>query len=1484
MKNNDGNISYGVELDLSGLEKQAQETSRVFQGITDKAQASGKKVDSAFSEASSGATSSMKKIGAEAERQAETMNDAFSSAASSIGKAMAAMGIAATLQEFGAKVMQVRGEFQKLEVAFEVMLGSAEKADALMQQLTQTAATTPFDLQGVANGAKQLLAYGTAAEDVNDTLVRLGNLAAGLSIPLGDLVMLYGTTQTQGRLFTQDLRQFMGRGIPLARELAKQFGVAESEVGELVTAGKVGFPEVEKAIRAMTSEGGQFAGLMEKQSKTIAGQISNIEDSIDTMFNEIGKNSEGLISGALGAVSTLIENYQKIGEAIFFACEAYGVYKGILITVAAIQKAQNALLAQAVLEKNLAAAAGITLSNAEAIAAAKTKMLAIAQQGLAKALKSAATAALANPYVLATAAVVGLTYAIYKLVTAESVEEKGVRRANDEIERQEKLMDEREQKMKELIGTIQDESASVIQQAQAYEKLKAIAPSITDAYTQQQIAVMSAADAQNAMNEVLDAATHEQLKKNVEDTTKKIKELGEELSMLSKQNVSSSAEAMGRSAQVSELYARIEQAKIELREYKGQLYEFEKAAKAAQEANQPLEIRIENARQTLIQARDVFNQVETEMIAEQEKVRDNPWYQIPVQLIFDWNSAKQAFNEAKSAYDQISAVANQSHAEAQKAAMDNYNKAVKEEIKARGKSETEWREAKKNLDAAKSALQAEDITLKTTGSRTRRMNRSASDTANRAEQIRSIQEKINEMLKQQKEDQEQQARDIQNQIAQAEIEALEDGLEKTLRAREHANKMEIEALEKQREDYKKAYIAQEKELFDAREDLAKAQDKKYQKKTFDPSSVSVDTSAYDRLIELARSKQAKTRADAERDAMNEYLREYGTYQEKRKAISEYYSREILRAETEGQKKALEEQSKRALSDLDMEELKRSIDWEDVFSDMANHSVKYLEMLRQKLQEALNAKDITEENAKILSEKINEITAQITSKGNIWENILPGLGQRKALEKMLKTAQEQGDTAKAGNIKDKLSNMGGLSDVFGFMSGGPMAMMEGINKNVQSLSSLVDTIGVGDTEFGEAVHEFADGTGAFMGAIQSLASGDVFGAINGVIKGFQSWGSMLGIGNGSNAAEVAKITEENTRANERLTASVEKLKDSIDKTNGMTAVSDYKKAMEAQEKIVENQREILEAQMGYHGAHHSNAYYWHLDTSDIADLNKTLEEYARRNGKNRSVVNGKLDSILALSPEELDYIRTNLPKIWQKMLDQGKYDKSEYWDAFADLAGKAQEITDQINENLTQISFASLRDDFVSTLMDMDADSSDFADKFTEYMTKSLLNMSIGDILDSEIRDWYNSWATRLQAGNLTEEEIAEYKREWDDMVRRGIEQRDAIASLTGYDKNSRYQQEASSRGWQAMGQDTAEELNGRFTAIQIETVKISELVQLQAQDIARMANTASESSSVLMEMSNLIFISNGYLERIAKNSAYLPDMDAKLQRIIENTN
>ena len=355
MQRDNGRINYGVTLDNSQLRIDAQQSKRIIEDVGSTAVSEGNKMDNALRK---------------------------------VGTAMAGVFAVAKLKEYVTEVAKVRGEFQQLEIAFNTMLGSKAQADALMSQLIKTAATTPFNMGDIANSAKQLLAYGVEAEKVNETLIRLGDIAAGLSIPINDLAYLYGTTMVQGRLYTQDLNQFLGRGIPLTAELAKQFGVTESKVKTLVTEGKVGFPEVEKAIIALTSEGGKFGGLMEAQSKSITGQISNLEDAVEQMFNEIGKSSEGVISDSIGIIALLVENWRTVGSVILSVVAGYGAYKAAVITMNVVQKINNMLMAEAALQQKLAAMSGVQLSTAQAMAAAKTTLLTAAMNGLKAAIMS----------------------------------------------------------------------------------------------------------------------------------------------------------------------------------------------------------------------------------------------------------------------------------------------------------------------------------------------------------------------------------------------------------------------------------------------------------------------------------------------------------------------------------------------------------------------------------------------------------------------------------------------------------------------------------------------------------------------------------------------------------------------------------------------------------------------------------------------------------------------------------------------------------------------------------------------------------------------------------------------------------------------------------------------------------------------------------------------------------------------------------------
>lgn len=344
---------------------------------------------------------SFRSLGETANAELQSMDGFMAKAA----QTAAGLFAADKLKDFASAIATVRGEYQQLEIAFETMLGSKSQADALMAQLIDTAATTPFEMKEIAESSKMLLAYGMAADEVNGTLIRLGDIAAGLSIPIKDLAFLYGTTMVQGRLYTQDLNQFLGRGIPLADELAKQFGKNKSEVKKLVEEGKIGFPEVQKAIEALTNEGSKFGGLMEAQSKTIKGQKSNIEDAWEQMMNEIGRSQEENISGALDITGKLIENWKTIGKVLLYVISIYGAYKAAMM-LAAIATRINAAAAQNMAyQQKLAAMQGIVLTNAQAGMAAATSTARYAFESLK-------TAFMSNPFGMLATAITAVISAI----------------------------------------------------------------------------------------------------------------------------------------------------------------------------------------------------------------------------------------------------------------------------------------------------------------------------------------------------------------------------------------------------------------------------------------------------------------------------------------------------------------------------------------------------------------------------------------------------------------------------------------------------------------------------------------------------------------------------------------------------------------------------------------------------------------------------------------------------------------------------------------------------------------------------------------------------------------------------------------------------------------------------------------------------------------------------------------------------------------
>ena len=428
MQENEGRLLFEVRADQTDIKKDIEAIKKQFESLTEKTKEEGKKQAEVWQNLVKGATAYFTLQGASA---------------------------------FIKQVVAVRSQFQQLEISFGTMLKSKEKANALMAQMADLAAKTPFGLEEVSEGAKRLLAFQVPAEEVTETLRRMGDVAAGLGVPMGQLIHVYGQVKAQGKLMTNDLYQFMNAGIPIIAELSKVVGKSETEIKDMVSAGKIGFSEVQAVIKNMTNEGGLFFNLMAEQSKSLGGQISNLGDSFDQMLNDIGKASEGYISGAIQGVTFLVENYKTLGKVIAGLIVTYGAYRTAVLVNIALTKGW------AVAAKEDAIAKGI-----QTVA---TNAATIATKALNAAMK-------ANPYVLVATAVVGLGAAMWALKDKTTAADKAQQDYNNQKQQSIDWEQQHKQKIDELIDSATNQALADTDRQKALILLQKEYPNIFAKY------------------------------------------------------------------------------------------------------------------------------------------------------------------------------------------------------------------------------------------------------------------------------------------------------------------------------------------------------------------------------------------------------------------------------------------------------------------------------------------------------------------------------------------------------------------------------------------------------------------------------------------------------------------------------------------------------------------------------------------------------------------------------------------------------------------------------------------------------------------------------------------------------------------------------------------------------------------------------------------------------------------------------------------
>lgn len=1275
-----------------------------------------------------------------ADEVVKSLTDSLKRTAAEIGGLMA-------IKQFGSDVIDATGRMQQLQVALSTILQDKSKADQLIAEIIQFAAKTPFNLDDVANGAKQLLAYGSTADKVVGELSMLGDVASGLQIPIGQLIYLYGTLRTQGRAMTVDIRQFAGRGIPIYEELAKVLGVSKDQVGELVKEGKVGFKEVEQAFKNMTSEGGKFANLMENSAGTWPQRLSNIEDTLFQKMNDFGNKYKEVFEFGIGTAENLVESLDDVLSVIGGLIAAYGTYKAALITTAVAQKAVG------------------FLESIRLIAMYRKEL------GLATAAQQAFNiASKSNVYVALLAALVGIGTAIYmftkktnEATAAQEALNSVNKKADEEFSKQAATIDR-------LTGILKSETSSIDQKKKALSDLQSIIPSYNASLNEEGRLINNNTE---AIREYLT-----QLEKQI-----RLKAAQEELEELYKnkrlqeKDIKTKQEAYEQTKKSNPI---------------GVVYGGDSGIEAQRHSLN----RVANAEKALNKANKELENTESQIKAIEKEIEQSS-------LSDKSNTPKSTISkEIENATTRIR----------------NLKKEISE-LRS-GKIEAEaGKTVESTIKAKEKELQNAEKTLET-------LTGVSNKTVSQGNSVSSIGTKISDLQRKQAIDRAREAVDLENQIEQARIDAMADGGDKILAQRELNNKKEMQAIDRAKEEYIQKEIQRQKEIFEATEDLKAKKNPKYKRRSFDSSSVSVDTSAFDILKENTDKRQVQEDLNAQREAMNAYLAEYGTYMQKRQAIIEQYQDKINKAATEGEKLTLGKQRDNILSGIDEQANRTTSAVSLLFGDMKDKTLKDLEAINIAGQKALEflksgqwdeqkGKElgITKENFNIWSndpEKIKAISDALVNNRKAADDLQPAY---KKVAAGIKDAFDAGDDSK--KLEEALARI-----------------RDGMNEIMQVGSFLSSTLSsLGDAFGNDAFTGIADGINTAMDAVNSTMQGAQAGAMFGPIGA--SAGAAIGLVS-SLATSIAKIHDKKNEKN------IERLQDQIDVLD-----DSYNKLARSIEKA------------------------YSTDASDLIDQQNEL-----------------------LEQQKLLIQQQILEEKDKKKTDDGRI--KEWEQQLKDIDEQIQDNVEKAQEAIAGISFDSFRNNFLDSLTDMDAKVEDLADNFEEYLKKAILNGLMADKYDSQIKELYEKWTAYGKDG-LTEAEVEQLRKDYKDIANAMIADRDSLAQIYGWEsESSKEQQSATAKGFETMSQDTAEELNGRFTAVYESNLRIEAAEQQQTVAITELRGSISALTAQASGMYNIAdetrtILANSYLElqQIRENTGEIikpiKQMQADMAEVKRNT-
>ena len=1347
-----------------------------------------------------------------------------------------------SIKEFLSSMIRVRGEFQSMQTAIETMVGK-DVAGQLIPQIKELAKISPLTMSDMVGAEKMMLGFNIQAEDTIKYLKAISDISMGESSKFNSLTLAFSQMSAAGKLMGQDLNQMINAGFNPLQIISEKTGKSIATLKDEMSKGAVSAEMVQQAFIDATSAGGKFYNMSENASKTINGQLSMMQDALDSVFNELGTKSESVIMDGIQMTTSLIQNYETVGRILAGLVVTYGTYRTAVMLVTAAESKHTLV--------------EIGLTNARLLAR--------------KAQLALNAAMLTNPYVLLATAVVGLGAAMWALSDSTTSAERALDSYNKKIEKLNTDEEDRKRTLEGLVSTINSEVEAETTKLKALKDIEELYPALFRKYVDE--------------------------KGHIQDLTGFWKAYNEEVvksRTLSKQAI---VESLGQQIKSAEWAYNLAKKENNRSEMKVQAQ------------------RIEDLKNELANARkDVLSEINAQLEVENRQETKETTYQE------DLANAKAEWEKAKKGYEALikDQTATSKQVKEAKDKMETSEKAYKELGGVTGSSLTRQENLAKKQKENQEKLDEELLSIQR---------------KNQQDEISLMEDGAEKKLAQIKADHEAQKQAIEKQMAelakvnkeagntsinsngltaeqQTEIDKANAlNVESRKKAEEEVYRAEAEAMR----DYLKEYgTFQQQKLAIAEEYAEKIRNAQSEgerlslERQKDSAVHQVDMSALSQKIDWGAAFGDLTGLLGEQ--MKDLLRELKIYvkTDKFKESDEtdkktvYDAIEMIEGMLPGGDgtlnfKQLQEQMVQlgnAVTKVRDAEVQQNLAYANLKKAQEDYEKAVKDGNEAEIQKKKLAVDIAKSGVTAADSNYRDATNELQNLGEgvkkSSKDTIEGLnavasglhgfasgtlkGSFEGIQNMLDGLSKLNIGGKIGSAVGKISETLSSAGVIGQIISAILSILDILKDGIGSLvSSIIDTV-----------------LNAVDGILDNILSGDIFVQIFSSIKngignilntvtfgGFRSW-----FGIGGNKKEVEEAINRLTDRNETLQTAIEDLTDEMKASKGTQSVAAYRDAYKYQKETIDNYKRIAQEQARYSGSHHSWNYYWGGFSQEQID---------RLSGKIGRDWNG---DIWNLTPEEMKMLRETVD-MWETIQNTGK---GGYGDRltdklndYIDQAGTLEELTNELYEGLTGMSFDSMYDSFVDNLMDMKYDAKAASEDISEYFMRAMLSNKIGELYSEKLEDWWKKFGASMEDNELTEEERKALQDEYMQYVDEAMKLRDELAAATGYDKISQesYSQSSSSRGFQAMSQDTGEELNGRFTALQIAGEEIKNQNIIQSQSLNLLTVKADALLSINTETRNIAddtrdLIAQSYLElvQISENTGAIVKPIQQMQRDI----